>query len=80
MTDAGAPKGSYSTPAPAIDTSNKYMVARQGDKILILRSGPLGSPMTEEQAITLAAWLVAMALEPGTDARFAAVLRAIRNT
>jgi hypothetical protein len=74
---------SPAAPATAtIDTANKYLVSRQGPKILILRSGPLGSPLTDADALALAAWLVAMVdPEDGSPTdRFAAVLRAIRNT
>lgn len=66
-------------PAATIDTSNKFLVARNGRGILVMAFPVLAMPINDEHAINLAAWLVAMT-EDGGGPRFAAVLRAIKNT
>jgi hypothetical protein len=79
VSNAGTPSGSQSSsPAAPIDTSNRYMVARGHDRLFIMRTPP--PALSDDDALNLAAWLVAMVLEPDVDERFAAVLRAIRNT
>ena len=57
-----------------IDTSNDSMVGVQGKLITILR---LRSVMTTEEALRLAAWLVALA---DREDKFPALLKAVRNT
>jgi hypothetical protein len=57
-----------------VDTTNICAVAINGDKIIILR--PL-SVLTKEQALQLAAYLVAMADD---NNEFPALLEAVRST
>lgn len=60
------------------DVTNLHGVARHGQEIvmLIAREGP----MTQTQALVLAAWLVALADESDEHARFRHVLRQVENT
>lgn len=60
----------------AIDTCNRHMVGVQGDKIGI--GMPPRTLMTKEEALVLAAWLVALADPLGE--KFAEVLDAVENT
>ncbi len=60
-----------------MDTLNKFLVGGSGDKIIvrILPSWPL----SKEEALTLAAWLVAMStLDPEKD--FQPILNAVMRT
>jgi len=59
----------------AIDTFNKFMVAMKDDKIVMIR--PPLQPITKEEALLLAAWIVALA-EDNED-EFQQVLDAIRS-
>jgi len=58
------------------NTLNKYAVGASGARIIILRP-PRGS-MSPDDAMNLAAWLVALA-DPGGD-KFAALLKTIKET
>ncbi len=42
----------------AIDTANHFAVGVNGDKLVILR--PILGPLTKDEALNLAAWLVAL--------------------
>lgn len=57
-----------------IDTTNKFMVGLQGDQLVVMR--PIQRLSTDD-ALNLAAYLVAMAEEKDGD--FARVLEAIQN-
>ena len=59
-----------------VDTSNKFMVARNRDRLFIMRTPP--PAISDDDAINLAAWLVAM-VDDGDD-KFAATINAIKNT
>lgn len=57
-----------------IDTFNKFLVGMKGDNVTIMRMSPL---MTKQDALLLAAYLVALADD---DNEFAEVLKAVQNT
>ncbi len=58
-----------------IDTSNRFFVGTQGDRVFVL--APPTRPMERHEALNLAAWLVA--LSGGRD-EFPAVLEAVLDT
>ncbi len=58
-----------------INTANQFLVARQGDKYVIMV--PTAAPMTEGEVLGLAAYLVAIT---GNDERFQEILEAVKNT
>ena len=58
-----------------LETGNKYMVGVSGGRIVMLRP-PRGS-FSNEDALNLAAWLVALA---DLDGKFPAILEAVQNT
>lgn len=55
---------------------NEFLIGAQGENIVFLR--PVPQRITREQAVTLAAWLVAMA-DPGRE-RFDAKLAEVQST
>jgi hypothetical protein len=57
-----------------MDTFNKHMVGVQGDNILIMM--PPRGPMSREEALVFAAWIVTLAAHD--DAEFQAALEAVR--
>lgn len=59
-----------------IDTSNRFMVARDAKRLFIMQKLPIA--LTDDDAINLAAWLVAMVADG--DTKFAATIQAVRNT
>ena len=59
-----------------LDTANHFMVAGQGDDLVIIQL-PIGR-LKKDRALNLAAWLVALADPEGKE--FERVLEAIRNT
>jgi hypothetical protein len=60
-----------------IDSSNMlFMVAAHGENIVVMR--PPVAPITRDQALNLAAWLVALADPLGEQ--FAKVLKAVQST
>lgn len=59
-----------------IDTTNDHLVGLQGGRVVMLMP-PLG-PMDTDEALRLAAWIVAIADLDGD--RFTAVLEAVRKT
>jgi hypothetical protein len=59
-----------------INTANKFFVASQGDKLIIMN--PPRGPMSDDDALLLAAYLVSMASSPTHE--FDAVLDAVQNT
>lgn len=58
-----------------VDTTNDFFVGVQGNRVVIMR--PVPNLLTKEQALRLAAWLVALADD---DCEFPAVLKAVQNT
>jgi hypothetical protein len=59
-----------------IDTMNKFLVSVRGDHIVVLN--PPRMPITNADALNLAAWLVVLV---GADREeFESVLRAVMNT
>jgi hypothetical protein len=62
---------------PAIDVGNKFFVSMNQSGITIL--DPPRDAMTYDEALVLAAWLVAMA-EPFAVQKFEDVLTAVQNT
>lgn len=63
-------------PEEPIETLNQFIVAANGDCIVVMH--PPNTPLTKEEALNLAAYLVALA-DP-THERFAKVLKAIEST
>ena len=61
----------------SLDTLNKFAVGGLGDSIVLLM--PPQGPITSEDALVLAAYLVALA-EPRASHPFADVLAAVRAT
>ena len=59
-----------------IDTVNTFLVARQGDAVIVQNPR---RRMTPDEALNCAAWLVALA-EHDAQHAFDDVLKAIRNT
>ena len=59
-----------------IEPFNKYGVALSGKGLVLLM--PPRIPMTDDEAIELAAWLVAMAIRPSHP--FEDVLKEVQNT
>lgn len=57
-----------------IDTANRFLVGARGDDLVILR---FARSVTKEEALNLAAWLVALADSKG---EFPAILEAVQNT
>ena len=55
-----------------LDLSNTQQVAREGDHVVILNPR---TRMTQEDALILAAWLVAVV---GDDGKFTEILREVR--
>jgi len=63
------------------DTTNKFMVSVSGgsfDRIAILC--PVVGSIAKEDAINLAAWLLALALNPNDDIQFTEYLDKVRGT
>lgn len=58
-----------------IDTFNKFLVAAQGDAMVFLR--PVPQRLTHQDALLLAAYLVAMV---GDDEQWLKTLAAVENT
>lgn len=63
--------------ADELDTSNKFMVGVSGAHIVMLRP-PRGS-ITKDDALNLAAWLVALA-DDTPPHKFLSVMEAVQNT
>lgn len=63
---------------PEIDTANHFLASGHGDRVTLLRPPRPGQQLTRDEALALAAWLVAMA-DPGRQ-RFEQVYRAVLNT
>ncbi len=70
-----SPMDQHTAPDGEIDTMNKFMVASQGDKLVLLN--PPRGHISKDDALLLAAYLVAMA--DGHD-RFTRVYDAVCNT
>jgi hypothetical protein len=62
-----------------IDTFNKFAVASSGTRIRILRPPWEGSDLSPDDALLLAAYLVALAEHDATH-KFAEVLKAVEST
>lgn len=60
--------------AQELDTSNRFMVSAAGPNISIMRTP---TTITRDDALNLAAWLVAMA---DREDKFPALLDAVQNT
>ena len=61
--------------AEEIDTTNMHMVGGQAGKVVIRI--PARGPMTHDQALTLAAWLVSIV---GDDERWEEILKAVQGS
>lgn len=59
-----------------IHTENKFMVGGQGHNVVI--ANPPKAPLSADEALALAAWLVCMA-EIHTETKFEDVLNAVQN-
>lgn len=62
-----------------IDTTNKHLVSSTGDEIVILNPPARMARMSRVDALTFAAWIVAVA-DIGDDPTFAEILDAVRST
>lgn len=66
-----------------IDTTNLFMVASQGNEVIILKGIPEGTKLSKKVAMNLAAWLVAIG-DSGHDdpegSLFQQTLEAVQNT
>lgn len=60
-----------------MNAPNKYAVASQGDCLIILRS-PIG-PITQTDALVLAAWLVALSDKNKIENEFLPMLKTITD-
>jgi hypothetical protein len=60
---------------PKIDTTNKHLVSSQGERIVIML--PPRGPIEKDDALTLAAWIVAIV---GDEERFREILSAVEGT
>ncbi len=58
-----------------VNTANQFLVSAQGDKIRIMLHPTV--PITKEEALGLAAYLVAIT---GDEERFKQILEAVQNT
>jgi len=71
-------------PDDPIDTGNWHMVGSRGGQVFI--GLPPIAPMTIEQTLTLAAWLLVVACiqtpldQDAVEERFARIVEAVRNT
>ena len=67
--------------ADELDIGNRCMVAAQGSPIHFLMVNPptRATRWTPDEALVIAAWLVAMA-QPFTEVKFADVLTRVENT
>lgn len=70
-------KGEPDDEAP--DTTNRFLVAMQGDRIKVMLAHQLMTGISAADALNLAAWLVAMAETYG-DSDFEKLLAAVRST
>ena len=61
--------------AEAIETVNDHLVGIQGGNVVMVL--PPTAPMPHEEALRMAAWIVAIADD---DDRFGAILAAVRST
>ncbi len=59
---------------------NTHMVGSLGVNVVITNPPPAGMPMTKEDALEFAAYIVAVAEDPTKDGEFERVLEAVRNT
>lgn len=74
---AAVPRRLPSSPRPAaLDTCNRFLVAATGSHVLMMV--PPREPMTPDEALTLAAWLFAVA--GGDRQRFEEILRQVLAT
>lgn len=65
--------------ATDLNSVNDFMVSSTADrKVVTILDLPIGGRMTRDEALRLAAWLVAVADPGGKD--FAKVLEAVRET
>lgn len=67
--------------APEIDTSNEFLVGAQyiaGKRWIVFALKGVPQALSEEQALRLAAWLVALAAD--SEDEFLAILEAVLNT
>lgn len=59
---------------------NTHMVGSLGPDVVITNPPPAGMPMTKEDALEFAAWIVATAEDPAEDGEFERMLEEVRNT
>lgn len=59
-----------------IDTTNKFMVGRKGEDVVLLN--PPRGPISQDDAIMLAAWLVALSTDSSIE--FGDALDAVSST
>lgn len=60
------------------ETGNKYLIALKGDDLIFINPPMRGQVISKQDALLLAAWLVAMA--EGEEGEFQRVLEAVQNT
>jgi hypothetical protein len=62
-----------------IDTTNKFMVSGQGERIRLMNAIPLvREGLTHDEAVSLAAWLVALAYQASEP--FEEVLKRVQQS
>jgi len=61
----------------SIDISNKFMVGTQANDVVFLR--PVPKKLSREEALVLAAWLVAVAGNPANEKEFSDLLDKVLN-
>lgn len=59
----GVSPAAAAPPTAKRDTSNKYSVARNRERIFVMCPPRPGAPLTPDEALALAAWLIAMATD-----------------
>jgi hypothetical protein len=72
------PEAPEELPMPEVNTFNRWMVGAIGDRLSMLRPPLAGELMEKDDALVLAAWLVALADPDGR--KFREVLEAVQNT
>ena len=60
-----------------VETFNRFMVSSQDGNVLMLHPPKMGEPFSPQDALLLAAWLVAILFQ---EDKFSEVLQAVQST